>query len=61
MLDRPEPDDPWTVAELATHLDCSASTVYNRLRELHSLEKIDTRKNGQIRYWWPVTDPKIPA
>lgn len=56
MQNRPSASDPWTVEELAERIGCSESTVYNRLRELHSLDQIQTRKNGQNRYWWPVTD-----
>lgn len=42
----------WSVEELARDIGCSNSTVYNRLRELYTLGEIDTRKNGQNRYWW---------
>jgi len=46
-------DEPWTSTELAEELPVSSDTVYNRLRELETQERIRTKKvGGRARIWW---------
>lgn len=53
MRQRADMREPWTSKEIAEHLPCSADTVYNRLRELHSQGKVRTKKVGsRARVWW---------
>lgn len=52
---------PETATSLAKRLPCHADTVYNRLKELHELDKIATKKAGaRSRVWWePAPDQSI--
>jgi len=47
------PGEPLTSKELAEELPVSSDTVYNRLRELETQERISTKKvGGRARIWW---------
>ncbi len=55
MLDRS--GEPYSASELAESLPVSKDTVYNRLRELETLERIKTKKvGGRARIWWIPVD-----
>ena len=57
VLELFEPGRPETSSTLAEDLPCHPDTVYNRLKELHELEEIETKKvGGRARVWW-VYDP----
>lgn len=54
-----EPGTPETASTLADRDEISVhqDTVYNRLKELYELDKIDSKKvGGRARVWW-VHDP----
>lgn len=61
MQTRGIPREPWTASGLAEHLPCSSDTVYNRLRELETQERIKTKKVGaKARIWWiPDTETAL--
>lgn len=54
-----EPGTPETASTLAEREEISVhqDTVYNRLKELYELDKIDSKKvGGRARVWW-IHDP----
>lgn len=57
------PRQPWTASGLAEVLPCSSDTIYNRLRELETIGKIETKKVGaRARIWWVAnTETVAPA
>lgn len=61
MRSRSDPRHPWTASELQDEIGCSSGTVYNRLRELDTQGRIETKKVGaRARIWWiPNTDATI--
>lgn len=62
MLRRDDPREPWTVGELARALNCAESTVYNRLRELKTQGRVDTKEVGaSARVWWPTREAEARA
>lgn len=54
-----DPGTPETASTLADRdgIDVHQDTVYNRLKELYEIEKIDSKKvGGRARVWW-IHDP----
>lgn len=57
MLSRPDTREPWTASEVAEDLDVSRRVAFDRLHELKSLDRIDTKKVGaNARVWWIPAD-----
>lgn len=53
VMDLFEPGRPETASTLAEELPCHQDTVFNRLKELYELDKIETKKvGGRARVWW---------
>lgn len=47
-----------TTGDLESDLPCSRDTVYERLKELHELNEVKTKKVGaRARVWWRPTGP----
>lgn len=53
VLDTMKTGVVYTAGSLAQHFDASKDTTYHRLRELGSLDKINTKQTGgRARIWW---------
>lgn len=45
--------EPWTSSEIADQMGCSRDVAYDRLRELHTLDEVETKEIGaRGRVWW---------
>lgn len=61
MVAQGQPREPFTSSDLASHLPVSKDTVYNRLRELKELDRVDTKKVGaRARVWWSIENGAEP-
>lgn len=60
MRGHDDPREPWTSTEIADELGCSRELAYNRLRELHSLGLVNTKKiSSRGRVFWLAPEGSV--